>query len=221
MKRKVLTLIAAITLAGCGANNTTSQQTTKEPIRVACIGNSITEGYALAKQSETAWPTFLAKTLGDNYIVINCGRGATTLQKEGDFSYWTVNEFSNAIQLRPNIVVIKHGSNDSKPMNWNQERFKRDYQALIDTLMTIDPKPRIILCYPAPAFSQAWTISDSTIVNGVIPVIDEIAEANNLEMIDFHEALKNDSINFPDHIHPNEVVTAKMAEMVKEVILKK
>ena len=110
------------------------------------------------------------------------------------------------------------GTNDTKTYNWNQERFKKDYQNLIDTIQSIPSKPQIILVKPVPAFETKWTINDSTLVNGVNPVIDELQVQYKLHVIDMHDAFLGEAENFIDSIHPNEIAVYKMAEMVYKEI---
>ncbi len=191
------------------------------PVKVACVGDSITEGYGLTKQSETGYPVVLNKLLGKKYTVQNCGRSATTLQKEGDFPYWIAKEFSNVFAYSPNIIIIKLGTNDTKPQNWNAERYERDYQSMIDTFRTIASDPEIFLCYPAPVFYTRWGINDSTVTNFIIPIIDNLASKNDLKIIDLHKGLNDQAENFPDGIHPNEPAAAKMAAIIAEEIIKK
>ena len=68
-------------------------------IKVACVGDSITEGFGLAWQSKTSYPVVLDSILGPNYSVLNLGRSATTLRKKGDFPYWSCKEFSRCVCL--------------------------------------------------------------------------------------------------------------------------
>lgn len=189
-------------------------------VRVACVGDSITEGAGLAHQSKTGYPVVLNQLLGEHYAVLNAGRSAATLQKKGDLPYWNCNEFSNVFAFKPNIIVIKLGTNDTKPQNWKLGDYEKDYQALIDTFGTIQGKPRIILCKPVPAYKTRWGINDSTVVNGLIPAIERLAAKNKLQVIDLYDGLKNDGADFPDDIHPNEKAAAKMASIVAKAIKK-
>ena len=192
----------------------------KEEVRIACVGDSITEGYGLAVQSKTGYPVVLDSMLGVGYSVLNLGRSATTLQKHGDFPYWIAKEFSDVFAYKPNIIVIKLGTNDTKPYNWNSVNYKADYQSMIDTFKTISTNPQIYLCYPVPVFETKWGINDSTVVNGVIPVIDELAKSNNLRVIDLYHGLNNQKENFPDGIHPNEEAVKQMSGIVAEALRK-
>ena len=198
----------AIILASC----------TSKEIKIACVGDSITEGYGLKCQSKTGYPVVLDSILGTGYTVQNCGRSATNLQKKADFPYWICKEFSNVFANQPDIIIIKLGTNDTKPYNWNAERYARDYQAMIDTFNTIASHPKIFLCFPVPVFKTVWGINDSTVVNGVIPAIKKVASANNLKIIDLYNGLKDQGGNFPDSIHPNEAAVKVMARIIASEI---
>lgn len=190
-----------------------------EKKKIACVGDSITEGYGLANQSISAYPTVLNKILGNEYSVLNCGRSATTLSKTGDFPYWIAKEFNCVFAYEPDIITIKLGTNDTKPNNWNKEEFKKSYQQMIDTFQTIQSKPKIYLCFPVPVFKTVWGINDSTVVNGVIPAIEEIAQKNNLKIIDLYNPLLEYGSHFPDSIHPNEEAEKYMAQIFANFIL--
>lgn len=192
----------------------------KKQIRIVCVGDSITEGAGISMQNTSAYPAVLGQILGSNTQVLNAGRSATTLQKEGDFPYWTTNEFSNMFAFNPNIVIIKLGTNDTKPQNWNRERFEKDYQSLIDTIRSMPNQPKILLCIPVPVFESAWGINDSTLTAGVIPAIQLLAKSNQLETIDLNTAMKDKGSYFPDHIHPNEGGALIMATIIAEKIKK-
>src|SRR5262245_35770894 len=96
-------------------------------IKVACIGDSITEGGNLDNPSVNAYPIVLGRLLGTNYITRNFGVSGRTLLRKGDFPYWNDPAFRNATNFAPNIVTIKLGTNDSKPQNWRyKDQFARD-----------------------------------------------------------------------------------------------
>jgi acyl-CoA thioesterase I len=190
----------------------------KNEIKIACVGDSITEGYGLALQSKTAYPTVLDSILGDGYAVLNCGRSATTLQKKGDFPYWIAKEFYDVFAFSPDIITIKLGTNDTKPQNWNAENYAKDYQSLIDTFKTIPSNPRIFICLPVPVFKTVWGINDSTVTAGILPILTKIAKDNNLPVIDLYHTMSGQAENFPDGIHPNEKAEKMMAEIIANEI---
>ncbi len=186
--------------------------------RVACVGDSITEGYGLAVQSKTGYPVVLDSILGPGYHVLNSGRSSTTLQKEGNFPYWICKEFSNVFVYNPDIIIIKLGTNDTKPQNWQADRFEKDYQALIDTFRTIPEDPQIYLCLPVPVFKTKWGINDSTVINGVVPIVEKLAKENQLPVIDLYHQMQDQGADFPDSIHPNERAVKVMAGIIAKKI---
>ena len=77
MKHNILFAAFAVTmLTACGGN---------EQIRVACVGDSITEGHGIKIQSRDDYPVVLNRILGDGYSVQNCGKSGTTVQKDADY----------------------------------------------------------------------------------------------------------------------------------------
>jgi lysophospholipase L1-like esterase len=111
------------------------------------------------------------------------------------------------------------GTNDSKPQNWQyKEEYPQDMQIMIDAFRTLPSHPNIYLCYPAKAYAKQWGINDSIIVNDVIPYIKQVAEKNNLRIIDLYAATENMEENFPDKIHPNKYGAIVLAETVYKAI---
>lgn len=187
-------------------------------IKVACVGDSITNGGG--KNQSSFYPSQLDVLLGDGYQVLNCGESGATMQSDGNKPYWNQKDLHNVFVYTPDVVVIMLGTNDSKTNNWNASSYERDYQLMIDTLNTLDSKPQIYLCSPPPAYSSAWSISDSTIRHEVIPIVEGIAKKNNLQIIDVYNGMTNMSDLFPDGIHPNAKGIKIMAEIVAKNINK-
>jgi acyl-CoA thioesterase I len=190
----------------------------KSAVKIACIGDSITEGAGIPWQSKYSYPVQLDSILGEGFDVLNCGRSGACMLKKSDLSYWMCNEFSNVFAFQPDIIVIKLGTNDSKPWNWNEANYLADLQSMVDTLKTIPSAPKIYLCLPAPAYNHAWGISDSVICAGVIPSIKKVAEMNELTVIDLYKALSDHVELFPDSIHPNEAGAKLMAMEVARML---
>ena len=189
-----------------------------DAIRVACVGNSITDGHGIELATQFGYPALLQKALGSDYWVKNFGVGGRTMLNKGDYPYMNEQAWRDAQAFNPDIVIIKLGTNDSKPQNWQYaSEFKQDLQQMIKSL----GKAKIFLCTPIPAFKSSWAINDSVIVNGVIPIQKEVARKNGLQLIDLHTLMANDEeLVQPDGIHPNEKGVAKMAEIISEAIKK-
>ena len=194
-----------------------------DAIRVACIGNSITDGSGIDMADLRGYPAQLQGKLGSGYHVKNYGVGARTMLNNGDHPYMKEQAWRDAKAFNPNIVVIKLGTNDSKDFIWNahKDEYPRDMQAMIDTLNTLPSKPQIFLCTPIKAFRDKWGITDSVIVNEVIPAIHKVAKKNRLEVIDLHSVVTDRGDMTADMIHPNDKGAGRMADAIADVIRKK
>ncbi len=191
----------------------------KNAIRVACIGNSITYGAGISNRQKNSYPAVLGQMLGPGYNVKNFGISARTMLNKGDHPYMNEQYFKDAQTFNPNIVVIKLGTNDTKPQNWKfKDEYMKDAQTMIDTFNALPSKPKIYLCYPAKAYTDSWGITESIIANEVIPMIQKLAKKNKLTVIDLHTATDGMPEVFPDKIHPNEQGARIMAKVVYEAI---
>ncbi len=209
-----------------------------DAVKVACIGNSITDGHGIDVATQFGYPALLQQMLGDNYWVKNFGVSARTMLNKGDNPYMNEMAWKDAVAFNPDIVIIKLGTNDSKPQNWQYgAEFKNDLKQMITTLRpdlaqpqkkkgkkskNVQPaKPQIILCTPIPAFKSTWNINDSIIANSIIPIQQEVAREYGLQVIDLHTlfADKSDFVQ-SDGIHPNEKGVKRMAEIIAETLKK-
>lgn len=191
-----------------------------DAIRVACIGNSITYGDGIDMRTERGYPARLQKMLGDGYYVRNFGVCARTVLMKGDKPYRKVSTWREALAFQPDIVIIKLGTNDSKPQNWQYgSDYERDLQQMIDTLKALDSTPKIYLCTPIPAFKEIKGISDSLIANGICPIVKDVARKNGCGIIDLHKLFAPyGQLVQDDGIHPKAEGAEKIAGFVYERI---
>lgn len=186
-------------------------------IKVACVGNSITEGARV--ESDKRYPAVVSRLLGSGYEARNFGLGGRTLLKKGDYPYWNEKMYQEVLDWAPDIVVIKLGTNDSKPQNWQyKDEFVADYSAFIHSFKALKSQPTIYVCLPVPVYKTAFDITEAIVKGEVIPLTKEAAKAEKVEVIDLYKALSGHSEMFPDGVHPNEAGTRLMAEAVYKKI---
>lgn len=207
--------------------------------RVACVGNSITEGYGLGWQED--YPFRLQEMLGNSYSVQNFGVSSMTFANKGPddrMSYWNTDKFKAALEFNPDIVVIELGTNDSKffsnncigtdgqpQYNYNygqydKENLYKDYEALIDTFAHLPTSPRIIATLQPYSNNCGWGIMDTAIVNQINPIIQEVATRKGVEIIDLHAEFNTPEWFLADSVHPNATGAMELARIIKEGILK-
>lgn len=191
----------------------------QQKIKVACVGNSISEGLDI--DSAMRYPVQLQRLLGDQYEVRNYGVSGRTLLKKGDFPYWQEAKYQQALAWEPNMVIIKLGTNDSKPQNWiYNDEFEKDYRDLIQSFKKLPSKPRVFICMPVPVFKEAWEISESVVKDEIIPMILNIAKAEGVTLIDLYTPLQSKPDLLPDGVHPNAegatIIAQTVAGMIKQ-----
>ena len=192
----------------------------QEIIKVACIGNSITYGSGIKDRENKSYPAVLGKILGNKYEVINFGVGGRTLLSKGDYPYVKEKQYTESLKFQPDIVIIKLGTNDSKPQNWKYKRkYMSDYIKLIKSYQKLKSKPVIYLCKAVPAFKLQWGINPDIIKNEINPAIEIIAEKTKSKIIDLYTPFLNDGADFPDNIHPDAKGAEKMAKIICGEIL--
>jgi lysophospholipase L1-like esterase len=191
----------------------------KEALRVACIGNSITDGFGIDMASAYGYPAELQKLLGDKYWVKNFGVSSRTMLNKGDWPYMNEQAWRDALAFKPDIAIIKLGTNDSKPENWQYgSEFRQDLEQMLKAL----PDTKIYLCTPIPAFKPTWNISDSVIVNEIIPIQRAVAKKQGAQIIDLHTLYANDGDKMlDDGIHPDGKGAHRMAEIIAAALAPK
>jgi lysophospholipase L1-like esterase len=189
--------------------------------RVACVGDSITFGSGIEDRDKNSYPAVLEQLLGNGYDVRNFGVSGATLQKRGDKPYWTQDALKDVAEFNPHIVVIKLGTNDSKPQNWHDAKvFEVDLRAMVTHFQQYPEKPQIFLCTPVPVHKDNFGIREEIVRDEIVPTVNEVAKRMEVPVIDLYSALKDDRANFPDGVHPNAAGAKKIAQTVASAIRK-
>ncbi len=185
-------------------------------VKVACVGDSITQGVGVANAWRNSYPAVLGKLLGPGYRVKNFGFSGATLLKEGNNPYEKTSAFREATKFRPEIVVIALGTNDSKPQNWDgrQETFLKDYEALIAHFRKLSKKVKVFLCLPPPSFQTRSDDIREPILKRQRRMIRAFAEKKRLPVINLYAPLKDHPKWLPDGVHPDATGAAVIAQTV-------
>ena len=206
-------------------------------VNVACVGNSITEGYGI--WADKKYPDHLQEMLGGGYTVTNFGKssmtfaGATIKAGENSASYWKTEQFKAAMNSSPDNVVIELGTNDSKYFmanddtrgiyNYNfgqceKSQLYADYEALIDTFAHLPTSPEIFATLQPYSNNCDWGIMDTAIVSQINPVIKETAIKKGVNIIDLHTLFQTPAWFLDDSVHPNATGAQELAKIVNKYI---
>jgi sialate O-acetylesterase len=193
------------------------------PIRVACVGDSITYGFGLADRERESYPARLAEMLGDGYEVRGFGVNGATLLKRGTRPYWSQSAYADARAFRPAIVIVQLGTNDTNPQTWPQhgKEFVKDYTALIESFRQLDTVAQVFVCLPPPLFRDRGKEydTDAILSREILPQIREVALRSHATVIDVHSAVADKSALFPDGVHPNAGGARRIAEAVYQALV--
>ena len=192
-----------------------------QAIKVACVGNSITYGHGIEGRDSLAYPPQLEKILGNEWEVKNFGNSGSTMLKTGNKPYWIQPEFQLAQKYQPDIVIIKLGTNDSKPRNWDghSQEYIEDYREMIKIFQDLDSHPLVFLGIPIMVTKDTWDIKKKVVDEEIIPLIKQLANDQGLVLIDFYSSLKNHPEYIFDNVHPNAEGSALMAHEAAKVLL--
>ncbi|MBM0656205.1 sialate O-acetylesterase [Capnocytophaga genosp. AHN8471] len=209
--KKQLLFISALVLGSLGWGQ-------RKPIKVACIGNSITYGYGIENREQNSYPSVLQRLLGKGYKVENFGHSGATLLSKGHRPYIQQEEYKKALAFAGDIVVIHLGINDTDPRNWPNHRndFVKDYLTLISSFKKANPKARIVIARMSPLSHRHPRFESGTRDwhAEIQQAIALVAQQTNAQLIDFHEPLYHFPQMLPDAVHPNAQGAAILAQVV-------
>ena len=213
-----------------------------EAIRVACVGDSITDGIGSLNANET-YPAKMARLLGDDYQVVNYGiSGYHVMTDRGynadwDPRYYFSDKYKQSKELQPDIVIFALGTNDAGNSGmWDATapaKFEADYKMMINEYLALDSHPIVLLSLPMACWDKNaedpadWTHNGrhNNNVNGTIPIIKKIYEelkaaGEPVMLLDMQTFTINNPEWFGDGLHPNDngytIISAEYAKYVKE-----
>ena len=177
---------------------------------LACVGDSNTE---------RKYPEFLQQELRSSYQVKNYGKGAATIIDGTLFPYHKTPQYTKALKLAPDIVLMMFGTNDANPkwcldttrktdfIGTPQEEFKTGYLKLIDDFKKKNPKTEIYLMLPLPIYTQKKPDNKNIVQRKeqlnqwVIPIIETISVKQGLHLINCNKMMDNKEQYTTDGVH--------------------
>jgi sialate O-acetylesterase len=188
-------------------------------VKVACVGNSVTFGYGLMDPGKESYPFQLGNMLEAKYEVRNFGKSGATLLSKGHNPYIKSEEYQQALDFHPDIVIIDLGLNDTDPRNWPAyyDEFIPDYQRLIRSFKTATGEsPGIYVCTMTPVLPGHPRFNSGTRdwFYQIQESINAVARNTGAYLVDLYTPLFRRPDLFTDNLHPNAEGAAIIARTV-------
>ncbi len=195
-------------------------------IRIACIGDSITEGYGTKNTKSDCYPAVLQRKLGEDVEVRNFGISGFCVLDTADCPYRSTVQYQASLRYEPDIVIVMLGTNDSKIANFagHDNDFRRTYGELLTAYMDLPGKPDVYAVTAPTAWRRKgelywdYMVSPEIIHERIVDMQKLAAELLDIPIIDMHRMTQGMKEYFEDGIHPNTEGSEKIAEMIAEKI---
>ncbi len=195
---------------------------TKEPVKVAFVGDSITYGAGVADPATEAYSSIIAASAGAKYEVGNFGVSATSALSTAKMPYTKQEAYQKSLEFGADILFIMFGTNDIKYENWDEGKgnFEADYAALIQSYKEVNPDVKVYVGIPPRIFKENvfGERSPEILENEGIPAIYHVAEAVGAQVVDLFTPTKDMPELFPDYLHPNAEGNKVFAELISDVM---
>ncbi len=194
----------------------TSLSVAQNPLRVACVGDSITYGDQLDDRATQSYPAVLERLSQGRYVTGNFGVNGATALRHIFFRTWTDTYVCRkALAFQPDIVVVMFGINDSAfPDRYDQ--YPADLRDLVVRFQSLPSAPRVFLCTLTPIAPEEQQADVNRVLRDtMIPAIRDVAAETGAFLIDIHAAFPNRLDLLTDGLHPN----AEGAELIARTVL--
>lgn len=188
-----------------------------EPIRIACVGASVTFGRGLENRREECYPAVLQRMLDQHTGALPCqvrnfGYSGATASRGSNEPYWDTPSFTSATRYEPQLAVMMLGTNDAQFANAEaRQSLARDYADLVEHFRTLGAE--VFASNMPPAFPPVAEIDFEALTQEVRPTIVQVIAELGIPMIDFYSPIADQREEFPDGLHP----TAKVAKQIAEI----
>lgn len=188
------------------------------PLRVACVGDSITYGAGLPNWGhQYSYPAVLQQTAGEQWLIGNFGvNGATALPGTGREWRQTA-AAQKALRFSPDIVIIMLGINDLFCCPERHDQYGPTLEKLVREFQNLDSTPILFVCTLTPVGPASAPQND--IIHATLnPAIRAACQTTGAHLIDISAVFPNQLDFLPDNIHPSSGGYQLIAETIYTTI---
>ncbi len=230
-----LPIISALAILFAFASTSAIEAKEKNaPLKIACIGDSITFGTGIEDRATQSYPAQLQSLLGSKAEVQNFGNPGrciikTSMRGAEKRAFIFMPEHQAALRFAPDVVICNLGINDiiDLPKAGNLEAFVRDYVELIEIYRALPSPARIILWSPLSPLHKGHRYFQSpdlaklnAAITDIVAQLNDDADNPPVDTIDMHRPLAEHPEMFPDGIHPNVAGAGLIAKETERVLEK-
>jgi lysophospholipase L1-like esterase len=217
----------------------TPTQPSSNEIRVACVGDSLTQSsgytydlwqmlggnapYTYANSTITPPSYDSAVNNGTIYPVGNFGAGSTTVLLNTETPYMNTSVFQDALDYAPDMVFIMLGTNDAQPnLEIYNASFVGDYVTLINAFKALPSNPKIWVMLPPPVLDVQTghgRIDPQYLEQTIIPSIQQAAAEADVPTINLFTLFEGHTEYYRDGVHLNEAGAQVVADQVYNVVV--
>lgn len=203
----------------------------KKVLRVACVGDSITQGINSTDPQNLTYPAFIQEMMGLDYFVYNLGLSGYSICRTDTYSYIGHSTYKRSLDIKPDIVLFALGTNDGNPgqaeKNWvgtNREQvFIDTTKEMLDAYLALETNPQIYIILPASLFkvgADNWNAVPwaANIENYSLPLLKQIAEEYKLPTVDMWTWSLSHPEVFTDGLHPKDNTYKDFAQAIYDGI---
>lgn len=187
------------------------------PIRISCVGDSITFGYGLGDREEECWVSLLPALLADGCRAGNYGLSGSCVLSDGYLPWLGSPQAREFWAAEEDLVIVMLGTNDVADAAWDAERFEGEYGDLVARVQHKAGNPRVIIMLPPRIFASPAL--DETLVEEAIPAIRRVQERAGADLVDLYTLTMDHPEWFDDGLHPNaegnEAIAACVADAIR------
>ena len=199
----------------------------KEPLRIACCGDSITfgtcaaeatvDGYTYAKEN-FFYPNQMQKLYGTEAVVGNFGYPGSYVGTSHN-KYLESCVYASLAEFDPDVIVLALGTNNASLMPSGEDSFLKYYRIMLEDMHKLFPDAEIIMTTAL----YRWDKAERTemVDQFIIPAQKQLAsEYRYVTLFDANTEYKpyGTTEYYKDKLHPNNAGYVKLAEVMKKAV---
>lgn len=185
------------------------------PLRVACVGDSITYGDKIDDRETRSYPAALERLAQGRLEVGNFGvNGSTAISTF--FRTWTDTlACRQALESAPDAVVVMLGINDLLGFRDRLDEYPAALRAVVARFQALPTQPRLFLCTLTPIAPPESAQDVNRLIRETMnPAIRAVAAETGATVIDVSAVFPNRMDLLPDGLHP----TPAGAEIIAQAV---